>query len=192
MAEEKGNPDALQDEKLIEDWAMRNLAPILRQFKCEIDDLKGTSGNHHELIHGIVGGFSNAAKSHRRNNLASSLDLGDDYEGINGIYKDLEGSDLKEDFIDHIMENDISDEEIEEMKQILMGNARSKYGKYKRSDDPLSEEPKGGVEIEIASPDGKEGSEEEPKETEGKEKSPVDAMYEKVMSQHKSKRGIKL
>ena len=124
MAEEKGHSDAQQDEQLIEDWAMRNLLPILQKFKADIEEIQAKMGGHGEMLNGIVGGFRDAATNYRRSNLGKSLDLGEDYEGINSIYKDLEGSDLKEDFIDYIMENNISDEEIEEINFIELVKAQ--------------------------------------------------------------------
>lgn len=188
MAEEKGHSDALQDEQLIEDWAMRNLLPILQKFKADIEEIQASMGGHGEMLNGIVGGFKDAATNYRRSNLAKSLDLGEDYDGINSIYKDLEGSDLKEDFIDYIMENNISDEEIEEMKQLLMSNAKGKYGRYKRMEDEPVAEPEGGLAIEIEAGPAEEPKEEVKEEPKVEKKDPVMAMKDKLLSVQRGKK----
>lgn len=176
-----GNPDAAQDESLIMEVIKRELLPIFEQIKGEIDHIK-------QVQEAIVGGFGEAVSNHRRSSLGETIDLSDLGE-IGDTYNDLEGSDLKSDLIDHIMESDIPDDQIEDVLNTLKANAREKYGKYKRA-APEQEEPpvpsEGNGELAVQIGVGKpEDLEEESKV------SPVESMREKVMALHKSRSGKK-
>jgi len=174
MAEDKGNPDAAQDESMINEWAQRELLPIFQQIKNDIDNIN-------QVVNGIVSGFGEAVSGHRRTQLTDTIDLSDLGE-IGDTYKDLEGSDMKEDLINHIMDSDIPDDQIEDILATLKENARAKYGKYKRA-DVEAPKPDGGEGV-LAVSMGAEPSEEAPvdEEEEPKKADAVGSMMNKVLA----------
>lgn len=178
--EEMGHPDAAQDERMIAEWCKRELLPIFKQIKEEIDHIK-------QVQEAIVGGFGEAVSGHRRSSLMDSIDLSDLGE-VGDTYRDLEGSDLKEDLINHIMDSDIPDDQIEDILATLKENARAKYGKYKRAEPEAPEGMGDDGDGVLGEPEPEEAAPEE----ESKKKKPADEWYERVMAQHKSKSGLKL
>jgi len=201
-----GNPDAVQDEQLINECIQREVEPVVRHLLERLQGLEEQLQQVAKATDGIIGGFSEALTGHRKSSLKESLNFGDDfdYDGINSVYKDWEGGDLKDDLIDYIADNDIPDEQLEEIIANLKENARAKYGKYKKIEEPVVEEmtpesgekPEGvGVAIKVGSPEEikEEASEEmsEKKEPEENQK-PGDKLYENLMREYRANRGNKL
>ena len=195
------HPDAPQDESLIMEVMSRELVPIFQTLKQRIEMLEQENCHLKELTGAIIDGFGEAVSNHRRGGLAQSIDLSDLGE-VGDTYKDLEGSDLKEDLIDYIMENNIGDDELDDILSTLKQNAMSKYGKYKKNPtEPPNPEPpapegmggdgKGVLEVAIGK---SEEPSEEPEQPPELPMNSTDAMFKKVMEQNRSskKNGIKL
>lgn len=192
-----GHADEAQDRELDIEIIREEMGPVIRALVERIEHIEDQLQETQRLAMGIVTGFHDAASGHKRNNLMSSLNFGEDFDfdGINEVYKDWEGNDLKEDLIDYLVENDVPEEELEEMLANFKQNAMSKYGKYMK--------PKGvGVAIEVGGenhdkiPGEKEeeeniDNENEPGHENGGEKKPADQLYEKLIAQHRAARGNK-
>lgn len=185
---ERGHPDAAQDEGLILEVMQRELQPVFQTLVQRLTMLEEELQGIKQLTNGIVEGFGEAVSTHRRGSLASSIDLSD-IGNESETYKDLEGSDLKEDLIDYLMDNDVSDDQIEEALATLKENVKGKYGKYKRAEPeaPVPEEGDGVLAVKIGVKPGEEAPEEE-----AKPENAADSMFKKVMAQHKQNKGIKL
>jgi hypothetical protein len=194
MEDEAGNPDAAQDKVLTLEIMKQELGPVFQMLIKRLEMVENECKETKQMTSSIVDGFGEAVSNHRRGSLGESLNFGDDFGDIGETYKDLEGSDMKDDLIDYIMESDISDDQIEELINTVKENARSKYGKYKRSEPEAPPEMGGGgdgvLAVKIGVKPGEEPAEEP--EMEEKPKKPVDAMYDKVMAQHRSRQGVKL
>jgi hypothetical protein len=216
MSDEKRNPEAGQDERQIMELLHRELVPVFHKIVADhqelcnrTDALEKDHAQTKSVTHGIYGGLKEAYKNKRKSKLSESINL-DDLGDARDIYKDHEGTDMKDDLINHILEHDIPDERIEGILANLRENAKSRYGKYKK----VESEPKEGASIEVSTeknepepgkgdlkdtgfdkgtgelankgPNKGEGDLKDKKEPKSK-KSAADGMYEHVMNLHKSR-----
>jgi hypothetical protein len=218
MSEEKRNSDAGQDERQIMEIMQRELMPVFQKLVADhselcgrMDNLEKDHGETKSIAHGLYGGLKEAHKKFRRGKLSESINL-DDLGDARDIYKAHEGSDMKDDLINHIVEHDIPDEHLEEMLNNLRENSKTRYGGFKRIEVEKKdgESPSIEVNTEKNEPEPGKGDlkdtgfdkgtgvladkgpakgsgvlsdKEEPK---GK-KSAADGMFETVMSMHKSR-----
>lgn len=184
-----GNPDADQDKQLIYQTMHEVLGDVFHQIGTQLAKLTQENESLKTQLGDFLGGVKTTAKNNRRKSLSESVKFDDDFDDHNDVYKEMygqeiDGADLKEEFLNHIVENDISDDEVPGLLSTLHENTRSRFGKWVK--------PKAEVSVAIGTPEAKseEPKIEEPKEPEGKKgtpRAPVDEMWEALSTA--SKRG---
>ena len=172
----------------------RELVPVFQKL---VGDHKHTHGrlealeNEHKetkrMTNGVHDGIMAYGKNRRRSSLSESINL-DDLGDARDIYKAHNGTDMKDDLIDHILENDIPDEHLEGILSNLRANSNQRYGGFQKRADTAPASGSGDLK---ESPSEGTSDLKDTKAPEGKKKA-SDDWYEKVMSQHKSMRGNKL
>lgn len=129
----RGNPDAGQDEALINAVMERNLGPIFEAIGSRLRDLEEDLGEAKDLLFKFTEGLIGAADSHKRTTLQGELSskFGKAIEPFEGFYKDTMGKGLSDSLIEELMgDNAPGDDEREEWVKNKLLEAHGKYGKY--------------------------------------------------------------
>lgn len=169
---EKGNPDAMQDETLIQEVMRRDLGPILMAVGNRLKDLEEDLTETKDLLFKFTEGLIGAADNHKRMSLSSELSTkyGKDFEPFEGFYKDTQGKGFSDSILEELMNGDFDDEGRDGFIKGKLDEAKGKFGKYvgleKKEEEaapPMTEvaitEEKGESPAEQA---GEEPAEEEP------------------------------
>ena len=187
MPEDKGmgNPDAGQDETLIQSVMQRDLGPIFEAIGSRLKDLDEDLGEVRDLLYKFTEGLIGAADNHKRTMLTDEISskYGKDIEPFEGFYKDTQGKGFTDSILEELMgEGAPGDEERDGWMQGKLGEAKQKYGKYVG----LQQEPPAE---EKAEPVEKQQKEEEAGEMDkgGEDTDPVS----KIMNQMKGVGGRK-
>lgn len=190
MSDEKNS--GLTEQQVME-IMHRELVPVFQRLVGEhktthgrLEALEKDHGHTKEVAHGMYAGLMDAHKRTRKSKLSESINL-DDLGDSRDMYKAHGGTDMKDDLINHILENNIPDEQLEGLLSNLRENTKQRYGGFKKVE--ASADPGEGPLKAVGSDKGT-GELKESDEPKGKKAS--DDWYEKVMSQHKSMRGTKL
>lgn len=128
-----GNPDAAQDEALIQSVMERNLGPIFEAIGSRLQDLEEDLGEVKDLLFKFTEGLIGAADNHRRTMLSSEISskFGKAIEPFEGFYKDTQGKGLSDSLIEELMgDNAPGDDEREEWIKGKLMEAMQKHGKY--------------------------------------------------------------
>lgn len=128
-----GNPDAAQDEALIQSVMERNLGPIFEAMGARLKDLEEDLGETKDLLFKFTEGLIGAADNHRRTTLSGELSskYGKLMEPFEGFYKDTQGKGMSESLLEELMgEGGPDDAGREEFILNKIREAQGKYGKY--------------------------------------------------------------
>jgi hypothetical protein len=205
--ESGGNPDAAQDEGLIQSVMQRELGPIFEAIGSRMKDLEEDLGEAKDLLYKFTQGLIGAADNHRRTSLSEELSTkyGKDMEPLEGFHKDVYGKGLSESLLEELMGDEgPGDDEREEWIKGKLGEAKGKFGKYvgiKAEEAPAESAPEGaGLEAPVPEATGvmegtaKEeptGGEEPPMESEEESGDEGGDTVSKLMNQMKSLGGEK-
>jgi hypothetical protein len=156
-----GNPDAAQDEGLIQSVMQRDLGPIFEAIGSRLKDLEEDLGEAKDLLYKFAEGLIGAADNHKRTTLSGELSTkyGKDMEPFEGFYKDTQGKGFSEAILEELMGDGApGDEERDGYIQNKLAEAKGKYGKYVGIKD---EEPPAQGELGLEAPAAPEAAPEE-------------------------------
>lgn len=129
----KGNPDARQDESLIQSVMQRDLGPIFEAVGSRLKDLEEDLGEVKDLLYKFTQGLIGAADNHKRTMLTDEISskYGKDIEPFEGFYKDTMGKGFTDSILEELMAEGAPDDAgRDEWIQNKLGEARGKFGKY--------------------------------------------------------------
>ena len=200
MMNEGGNPDAAQDESLIQSVMQRDLGPIFEAIGSRLKDLEEDLGESKDLIFKLCQGLIGAADSHKRTALTDEISqkYGKDIEPLDGFYKDIKGKGYMDDLLEQLMgDNGPDDAGRDDFIKKRLGEDRGKYGKYiglKAEVEPAPE-----AKVEESAPGGEAMAEKmEPPDKQAEEEaipdeggtSPIDDIFNEVKSLGGKKRKL--
>jgi hypothetical protein len=150
---EKGNPDAAQDEGLIQSVIERDLGPIFEAIGSRLKDLEEDLGEAKDLLFKFAEGLMGAADNHKRTRLSEEISgkYGKDLEPFEGFHKDAYGKGLSESLIEELMgEGAPGDEERDGWIKGKLGELKGKFGKYVGiKEEAPGEPPKEAAKVEM-------------------------------------------
>jgi len=191
---EKGNPDAAQDEGLIQSVISRELGPIFEAIGARLRDFEEDLGETKDLLFKFTQGLIGAADSQKRSSLSDELSgkYGKDMEPYEGFHKEVYGKGLSDSLIEELMGDEApGDDERDEWIKGRLGEAKSRFGKYvgvkeevlpAEGEDALEAAPAEAPMAEEAPPEEAPPEEAPPEEAPEEEPDAVS----KIMSQMKS------
>ena len=163
IMEKDGNPDAAQDESLIQEVLQRDLGPIFEEMGSRLRDLEEDLGETKDLLHKFCEGLISSADGYRRNQLSDELSskYGKEMEPFEGFHKDVYGRGLSESLLDELMgEGAPKEEERDEWIKGKLNDAKGKYGKYLGMKIEESPEARGEEEEKMGEMESRKGEEE--------------------------------
>lgn len=200
MMNEGGNPDAAQDESLIQSVMQRDMGPIFEAIGSRLKDLEEDLCESKDLLYKLCEGLIGAADGHKRTALTDELSskYGKDIEPLDGFYKDTKGKGYMESLLEELMgEGAPDDAGRDEFVKKRIGEDRGKYGKYLGIKAEV--EPPAEAKAEEAAPGGEMAAEamESPAEQAEEEVipedgggSPIDEIFNEVKSLGGKKRKL--
>lgn len=133
MMGQGGNPDASQDESLIQSVLERDLGPIFEAIGTRLKDYEEDLGQLRDMFYKFAQGLIGAADNHKRSSLTEELSTkyGKDIEPLDGFYKDTMGKGFSDSILEELMGDGAPDEgSRDEWIKGKLGEAKGKYGKY--------------------------------------------------------------
>lgn len=183
-----GNPDAAQDEALIQSVMERNLGPIFEAMGARLKDLEEDLGETKDLLFKFTEGLIGAADNHRRTTLSGELSsrYGKLMEPFEGFYKDTQGKGMSESLLEELMgEGGPDDEGREEFILNKIREAQGKFGKYvgmgKKEEAAVAPVPEAPAEVPPEAP-AEAAPEEMAVEESPSEVDPIAGIMEKLKS----------
>jgi len=166
MMEQGGNPDAAQDESLIQSVIERELGPIFEAIGSRLRDYEEDLGELKDMFYKFAEGLIGASDNHKRTMLSDEISskYGKDMEPFDGFYKDVHGKGFMDSILEELMGEGAPDETgRDEWMQNKLNEAKGKYGKYVgiKAEIPAEAPPAEEVKEEVAEAPAEQAAEEE-------------------------------